>query len=263
LNLNTPFRQKLIDTAKEMISIIKNDEDAKFDAKPIRQLLDNVRINNDLRIKNIERITEIDGELNYKAEALDFIKTFNDFYETEYEEFLNAIDGDRSDCFEKCKKILLPKLLIIDEKTKKLADIRQFYKTKYSRKRRETKSENISIIFTYKRLSELNYKMITIPEGTKIRLLSYSGGPCNTINPLYFQFIGIDQETKDTVRILTLCQSQDFEIKPSPRFGTFKENFLHQYNADQANESFVIFNQELSDLEKGDYKTAIGVLVFE
>jgi hypothetical protein len=262
MNLNKALQEKLNETATEMLSVMKTDENTKFDTNPIRRLLDSARIINEFKRKNIQRITEIDKKLNYKAEALDYIKTFNDFYETEYEEFLNVIDRDLPDRFEKCKKILLPKLLIIDEKAKNLVDIRQSFKTKYYRKKPEPEYENTPASFTYTRLSELNYKMITIQEGTKIRLLSCSGGACNTINPIYFQFIGIDQKTRDTIRILTLCQSQDFDIKPPSRIGTFKKNFLHQYNADQATESFVIFNQKLSDLEKGDYKTAIGVLEF-
>ena len=162
------------------------------------------------------------------------------------------------------KRILLPKLLIIDEKAKKLVDIRQSFKTKYSRKKSEPEYESKPARFTYTRLSELHYNMITIPEGTQIRLLSFSGGTCNTINPIYVQFIGIDQKTEDTIRILALCQSQDFDIKsPVAKFATFKENFLHKYDADQDNESFVIFNQKLSDLEKGNYKTAIGILEFQ
>ena len=262
LNKNSYYRGLLIDTAQAMLSAIQENEDARFDTKPIRDLLEDMRAYSDIQRKNIEKITEIDKEINYKEKALISLKTFNDFFETEYEEFLKIIDDTSGDRFERSKKVLLSKLVMATGKGKELAEASRLFESKYPKDEQMTKKENNSELFSFKKLSELNFQMIKIPEGTEVSVFSYSGGNCSEIDNIYHQFIGIDQSTNDTIRVLTLCQSLDREISGEPRFGIFKEVTPFS-NTGHTKESFVVFNARMEDLETRNYKTVVGMLDFE
>jgi hypothetical protein len=110
--------------------------------------------------------------------------------------------------------------------------------------------------------SDLNYPKATIPDGTAIELISYSGGDCSDTEMRYKQFIGVNQSNNDTVRILAICQAQQYDIDAAPRIGTFKGISLHSETVTAIENEFVIFNKNLSDIERGNYKTAFGILEF-
>jgi len=59
--------------------------------------------------------------------------------------------------------------------------------------------------FRHQPLKEFDGMVASIPTGTAIRILAYSGGDVakQSDELYYYQFIGIDQTTGDTVRILT------------------------------------------------------------
>ncbi len=263
LELNRSFREKLMDTVEQMLSIIKGNEDAQFNTKPIHEHLEDVKVDNDQRRRNIVRIIEVDKEIGFKKKALDYIKTMNDFYEKEYEEFLNIVDETQGDRFKMASKILIPKLLEIKEKAREIAAAAQRFEAKYTRNEPAPEDKKTAELFSYKKLSELNYQMIPIPEGTEIRVFSYSGGNCSEVNDIYHQFIGIDQTTNDTIRVLTLCQTMDREVSGPPRWGVFKVNFPSVYNASKADESFVVFNSKMRFIEDRNYKTVVGILEFK
>ncbi len=125
--------------------------------------------------------------------------------------------------------------------------------------------------FEYKELKDCNFEMIKLKEQVKIKILSYSGGKyCDNDIKYYYQFIGINQETLDTVRVLSLCQKYEFiEGKKLGSFTT-KGDFSDIINQignelgldNNSYEKKVVFNKERSDFESGNHKTAIGSLSF-
>ena len=63
---------------------------------------------------------------------------------------------------------------------------------------------SFSANFTHQRLNEFPDTVVSLPSGTAIRILAYSGGDvAKKSDELYYcQFIGINSATRDTVRIL-------------------------------------------------------------
>jgi len=113
--------------------------------------------------------------------------------------------------------------------------------------------------------------MVKLKEQTKIRVISYSGGKyCDNDTKYYYQFIAINQETLDTVRVLSLCQQYDF--KKDKKIGSFCSNgdisglineVLSEYGSDiDSGDKMVVFNKKLSHFESQNYKTIIGSISF-
>ena len=127
--------------------------------------------------------------------------------------------------------------------------------------------------FRYVRLEDFKYSQAAIEEGTEIQILSFSGGKdCTPEESYYYQFIGINLSTNDTVRILAPCQNVDINAKPER--GTFTpwqetgkiiDNVLKEHGEKEliSEKKFVVFNNHQKDIEDKDYKTAIGTLGFK
>lgn len=127
--------------------------------------------------------------------------------------------------------------------------------------------------FRYVRLEDFKYSPAILKEGTEIKILSFSGGKdCTFEESYYYQFIGIDLTTNDTVRILTPCQKVDVDAKPER--GTFTpwqetskiiDNALKEHGEKEiiSEKKFIVFNRHYKDIEDKDYKTAIGTLGFK
>jgi hypothetical protein len=79
---------------------------------------------------------------------------------------------------------------------------------------------------TYIPLSEYKYEQADIKTGTGIRILAYSGGKDSKGKDVYYcQFIGIDQSTHDTVRVLTSLISTDSVTGSSAEIFTIPSQF--------------------------------------
>jgi hypothetical protein len=106
--------------------------------------------------------------------------------------------------------------------------------------------------FDFKSLDALKYERGDIREGTKIRILSFSGGPeCTGKTSYYYQFIGINKETNDTVRILSPCQT--IPEGNTPTEGTFSSWEKNSATLDQALDALKTDHDELKDLDKKDF----------
>jgi len=127
--------------------------------------------------------------------------------------------------------------------------------------------------FDYVKLKDFKYQKAVIATGTEIQILSFSGGKeCGSEESYYYQFIGIDKSNGDTVRILAPCQVVDLNLKPSMGSYTPWDSTESMVNkalrengeSDFINENtFVVFNKQNARLESKNYKTAIGLLVFD
>jgi hypothetical protein len=126
----------------------------------------------------------------------------------------------------------------------------------------------------YVKLEDFKYTPATIKDGTEIKILSYSGGKeCSGKEIYYYQFIGIDNSTLDTVRILAPCQL--FDVTRGTKTGIFYNDgiskvfdlLLKDSKEDvfkmSDKENFVVFNKKAESLEKRNFRTAIGSLAFK
>lgn len=126
--------------------------------------------------------------------------------------------------------------------------------------------------FKYKKLEDFKFRKANITEGTKIKILSFSGGPvCTPEETYYFQYIGVSMETSDTVRILSPCQQISNEVHPTE--GSFTpwekmSKYIEEAMERSGDKSFestnkiVVFNKNNMELEGQDFKTAIGTLSY-
>ncbi len=86
----------------------------------------------------------------------------------------------------------------------------------------------------------------------------------NTDYKIYYkQFIGINKSNGDTLRILALAAMQRYDIDKAPRIGTFKADLPMRNQLTPSENEYIIFNTNQANIEKGNYKTAFGLLSFE
>jgi hypothetical protein len=126
--------------------------------------------------------------------------------------------------------------------------------------------------FDFKPLNDFKFEPATIADGTKIQIISFSGGPgCTPQRSYYYQFIGVVKGTQDTIRILSQCQV--IESDPLPSEGSFSEmektsaiadSILREHGEDAFNtgKKIVVFNKRNVNLESRDLKTAVGAISF-
>ena len=127
--------------------------------------------------------------------------------------------------------------------------------------------------FDYKPLDECNFKMTTVETGTSFKILAYSGGKkCTKDTQYYYQFIGINQETQDTMRILSACQ--EYHFGEDPRMVTYSNEILNNTKLQDALKTvyeehginqetkLVSFNNDMPRIGEGNYKTVIGTIGF-
>lgn len=133
--------------------------------------------------------------------------------------------------------------------------------------------------FEFKKLEDFKFTPAHLKDGTRIELLAFSGNGGKDCEPevsYYCQFIGINRENGDTVRILARCQQYD--LQNTPRLGTFTSESTFDSILDSAalkipqegftfsgkEKKYVVINNkpELLDLENKNFKTAIGTLAF-
>lgn len=157
----------------------------------------------------------------------------------------------------------MPKLAITKQKELALKQAQKNFEAKYERTVKPN-SIRTNGDYEYVKLKHLKYKLTDIKDGTKIELMSFSGGDSkNGEDRIYYkQFIGINQSNGDTVRILALAAMQDYDFEKAQRIGTFK-NFRPNGNEIVTSENeFIIFNRNQARVENGNYKIAFGLLEF-
>jgi hypothetical protein len=156
--------------------------------------------------------------------------------------------------------------------------------------------------YDYLPLEEYRYTPANIQPGTEVQLLAFSGGKeADKKDLYYYQFIVLDRNTGDTLRILAPLISVDKSagvddktfttpLQYNPEKGITNafyelmdstQNLVLQVDAlikDDNNDSsvdinslmskvdkkqFVVINKSMSEFENPNYRTAIGVLNFK
>ena len=71
------IQQTLIDTATDILLILKNDDLAPIDVTSFRILLDSAEAQNQIAEKKIRKKVEVDAEINYKQKVIDYLILFD------------------------------------------------------------------------------------------------------------------------------------------------------------------------------------------
>jgi hypothetical protein len=129
--------------------------------------------------------------------------------------------------------------------------------------------------FEYIKLKDFKYTKGEIRPISEIELLSVSGGkPCTNEEIYFYQFIGIDKTTNDTVRILSPCQEYDV-LSKAIRIGYFQPiadasqkgiNYLidpSSKDEDILEDHFFVVVNKSHFTELRNYKTMIGSVSFK
>jgi hypothetical protein len=126
--------------------------------------------------------------------------------------------------------------------------------------------------FEYVKFEDFKYEPAQIAPQTQVQVLSFSGGKaCDPNTTYYYQFIGINTTNGDTVRILSPCQKVPDGLQPETggftpwdSTSSLVDQALEMVKAEKMENKkrYIVFNKHLADIEKGNYKTAIGTLGF-
>jgi hypothetical protein len=214
------------------------------------------------REKEITAIKEFDGKIAIKAIALDYAKHFNHTLDDEFAKVVSILKSSSRNRFDSCSKILKPILEELSNEQNTFKAVLKSFREEYEPKANE-ESKETSADYELVKLKDYKYTEIKIEEGTKIKLLSFSGGT-DFIDEkvLYKQFIGINLTTNDTIRILALSTVQQYDFDKKPRIGIYKKDFSIRENMVAGGVEFIVFNENQVEYEKGNYKTAFGILDF-
>ncbi len=127
--------------------------------------------------------------------------------------------------------------------------------------------------FEYIPLKQYKYEAVKVKDGATFRIISYSGGPtCTPDETYYYQFIVVEKETSDTLRILTPCQIVE-NVSDSTQ-GVFtpymdEADLVNKALRENGNKGLdegdkvVVFNKLYKDIETRKFRTAIGTLRFK
>ena len=261
--LGRPDQQKFIDKLTSSLLAVKDNKDIVIDTKVLQTLFDLAKSKNYERQINLEKIAEFDNDINYKTLTMDYFKSFNGLYEVEIPKAILIFGEKSEDRFERLGSLLMPKLKMTKQKELLLKQGQKDFEEKYEEK---IKSNTIRTNgdYDYVKLKDFPYKLIEIKDGTKIEVMSFSGGDFENGEDkiCYKQFIGINKSNGDTVRILALAAIQNYDFEKAIRVGTFKNILPNRSEMTTSEKEFIIFNKNQSKVEKGNYKTAFGFLEF-
>lgn len=261
--LNRAVQQKFIDQLTSAILAIKENKDTIIDNKELLILLKDCESKNIIREKNIELLTEVDNSIDLKKYTLNYVRTFNDAYQNEFPKVIRIMAENRDDRFERAKELLFPQLQLIKERETEMINAQNIFYSKY-----ETvsisKPERTGSDYSFVKLKDFAFTPATLKEGASIELLSFSGGDDLAENKVYYkQFIGIDQSTGDTLRILALAGMQQYDLDKAPRVGTYSTDLPIRNQLTPGDNEYIIFNTNQADIEQGNYKTVFGILKFD
>lgn len=263
IDFGKPDQQKFIDKLTSSLLTVRDNKNAVIDTKELESLFNAAKTKNIERQRNLDKIVEFDNDLNFKGVVMEYFKSYNELYEDEVPKAI-LIYGEKSgDRFERIGNLLIEKLRIIKQNELALKQAQKDFKAKYE-ETAKFNSIRTNGEYEYVKLKDFIYKLTDIKDGTKIELMSFSGGGFeNGEDRIYYkQFIGINKSNGDTVRILALAAMQNYDFKKAERIGTFKNILPNKSVMTASEKEFIIFNKNQANVENGNYKIAFGLLEF-
>jgi len=261
--LGKPKQQEFIDKLTTSLLTIRENKNAIIDTKELQALFDLAKTTNEERQRNLEMISEFDTDLNYKGFVMDYFKSYNGLYQDEIPKAIKIFGEKSEDRFERVGNLLMPKLKLTKQKELALKQAQSDFKAKYEALNK-SEPKRTGSDYEFVKLKDFKFTTTTIKEGTKIELLSYSGGDDLSEENIYYkQFIGIDKNNGDTLRVLALAQMQNYDLDKALRIGTYSIDLEVRNQMTPSDKEYIIFNTNQADIEKGNYKTVFGILKFD
>jgi hypothetical protein len=261
--LGKPKQQEFIDKLTTSLLTIRENKNAIIDTKELQALFDLAKTTNEERQRNLEMISEFDTDLNYKEFVMDYFKSYNGLYQDEIPKAIKIFGEKSEDRFERVGNLLMPKLKLTKQKELALKQAQSDFKAKYEALNK-SEPKRTGSDYEFVKLKDFKFTTATIKEGTKIELLSYSGGDDLSEENIYYkQFIGIDKNNGDTLRVLALAQMQNYDLDKALRIGTYSIDLEVRNQMTPSDKEYIIFNTNQADIEKGNYKTVFGILKFD
>lgn len=263
ITLGKPKQQEFIDKLTASLLTIRDNKNAVINTKELQSLFDLAKASNEERQKNLENISEFDSDLKYKKMTMDYFRSYNGLYDNEMPKAIKLLGEQSEERFERVGNLLIPKLKIIKQKELALKQAQNDFKAKYETLSK-SESKRTGADYEFIKLMDFKYTGTTIKEGTKIELLSYSGGDDLLDGNIYYkQFIGIDKVNGDTLRVLALASMQHYDLSKAIRIGTYTQDLPVRNQTIPSEKEYLIFNTNQAEIEKGNYKTVFGILKFE
>jgi len=261
--LGKPEQQKFIDKMTASLLAVRDDKNAVINTKELQSLFDSAKKINFERQNNLEKISEFDSEINYKSVTMEYFKSYNGLYQDEMPKAISIFGEKSEDRFERVGKLLIPKLQITKQKELALKQAQQDFKAKYENLS-QAQPKRTGSNYEFIKLKDFKFSTTTLKEGTKIELLSFSGGDDLSEENIYYkQFIGIDKNSGDTLRILALAPMQHYDLDKAIRVGTYTTDLPMRNQIEASDKEYIIFNTNQAKIEKGNYKTVFGLLKFD
>lgn len=131
INLARPSTQRFIDNTTETLSKIKNDKYIKVNTAELKVQLESVKAKNIATLKFMEKITEVDTDINYKKKTVNYIKILDTLLNNEFKACLIVIEQNQDNRFEDCENILRPRLMQLKSALLDYAETKIEFKNKY------------------------------------------------------------------------------------------------------------------------------------
>ncbi len=109
-SISESSHKKLNDVLMEVLNKIEIDNDAKFDIKKIRIILDSAKFTNKLQIAAVEKVPEIDDEIKLKEKYLNCLKALDTLYNINFPQFIDILDSKANNKIELISNTIVNKL---------------------------------------------------------------------------------------------------------------------------------------------------------
>ena len=129
--MGKPDQQNFIDNLTSCLLKVKVNKNAIVDTADLQALFHLAKMKNYTRQSNLEKISEFDTDIDYKAKVMSYFKSYNGLYEIEIPESILLLGGQSEGRFESVSNLILPKLEIVKEKELKVKRAQEIFKRKY------------------------------------------------------------------------------------------------------------------------------------
>lgn len=262
--VNSPVQQEFIDKLNHAILKVKEKNDAIIDTKELTQLLEDSKSKNSENLRIVEGLVEFDEDLEFKGKTMEYLQAFSAAYQNEIPRVIHIFANAGENKYERAKDVLFPKLKVIKTKDRQMKKVQAAFKMKYEELANSQSTRRTGSDYEYVKVKDFQVDTTQMEDGAKIKLLSYSGGGSPDGNLIYYkQFIGIQETTGDTLRILAFAGLQNYDLENPARIGTFRKHSLFENKVTGGENEYIIFNKNQTRIEKGNYKTVFGILEFD
>ena len=109
-SISESSHKKLNDVFMDVLNKIEIDNNAKFDIRKIKIILDSARFTNKLQIATVENVAEIDDKIKLKEKYLNCLKLLDTLYKINFPQFIDILDSKANNKIELISNTIVNKL---------------------------------------------------------------------------------------------------------------------------------------------------------